>query len=48
MDNMVPSGTSVRQTMTELNGRKGYSEVVTEGVTRKATIFWGYLPYKVS
>ena len=41
MDNMVPSDTTVGQDMTEGNRRKSYSEVVIEGMKRKARVFVG-------
>ena len=41
MDNVVPSDMTAGQNMTEGNQQKSYSEVVTEGATRKTRVFVG-------
>ena len=41
MDNVLPSGTTTGQNMTEGNRRKSYSEVAAEEVRRKARVFVG-------
>ena len=38
MDNMLPSDTTAGRNMTEGNRRKSYSEVVIEGVRKKARV----------
>ena len=40
-DNMVPSGNTAGQNMTDRNRPKSYSDVVIEGVTRKVRMFMG-------
>ena len=41
MDNMLPGDTTAGQNVTEGIRRKSYSEVVIEGVRRKAKVFVG-------
>ena len=41
VDNMLPNDATAIQNMTEEDRRKSYSEVVEEGVRRKARVFVG-------